>query len=225
MVVAEGGKGGNGRLSDEQKKEVQGRALEWRQRVVAIAHQNATGQKGRAFFPEVFRMASELIEKDTGEFCNHAQGVFDEIEAHGQEPSLDDDWIDELIGENDNFYFSTDNLGKQKEKEALPGRKRGRRPKGPDEKAVVKAVQEAVQSLEDALAVSHIEQPKEWIQAIRVALRDEGGTADFDRLRDMTQLSTGALFLGLLLGQQNWELRQKDFYGQVMVVDKIGQQE
>ncbi|NJM98040.1 MAG: hypothetical protein HC800_13595 [Phormidesmis sp. RL_2_1] len=175
-----------GRLSDEQKKGVQGRAISWRQKVVAIAEQKARGLGGGAFFPEVFRIASELIEKDTGEFCDHAQDVFDEIEAHGQEPLLDDDWVDEITGENNNFYFSTDNLGKQKQKEALPRRQRGRRPKGPDEKAVVKAVQEAVQSFEDALAVSHIEQPKEWIQAIRAALRDEGGRADFDRLKKLT---------------------------------------
>ena len=32
------------------------------------------------------------------------------IEAHGQEPELDDDWLDELTGEKDSFYFSTDSI-------------------------------------------------------------------------------------------------------------------
>ena len=179
------------------------------------------GEEGqRAFFPEVFRIASELIERDADSFCDPAKEVFEKIEAHGQEPGLDDDWIDELTGENDNFYFSTDSLEKQRE--TLPGRKRGRKPKEPDDEAVVKAVQEAVQSFEEALAVSHVEQPQAWITTIKAALDKEGGTADFDTLKKMTQLSTGALFLGLLLGQENWKMRQDCFYGQVMVTEKVG---
>lgn len=209
-----------GRLSDQQKRVVQERATAFRQKVVAIAHKKANREGGSAFFPEVFRIASELIEQDTDGFCDRAEATFEEIEAHGQEPQLDDDWIDELTGDNDNFYFSTDSLEKQRE--TLPGRKRGRKAKGPDEEAVVKAVQEAIQSFEDALAVSHVEQPQEWITRIKTALEHEGGTADFDSLKRMTQLSTGALFLGLLLGQQNWTLRQTEFYGRVTVVEKEG---
>ena len=207
-----------GRLSDRQKKRVMGRAVAFRQRVVAIARGKAEekgGKGGNAFFPEVFRIASELIEQDTDGFCDRAQEAFEEIEAHGQEPQLDEDWVDEITGENNNFYFSTDSLEKQREK--LPGRKRGRKPKAADEEAVVKAVQEAVQSFEDALAVSHVEQPQRWITKIKTALEEEGGTADFDTLRKLTQLSTGALFLGLLLGQENWTLGQDCFYGRVTV--------
>ena len=225
MVRGVGGKEKKSKLSDQQKKGVQERAISWRQKVVAIALQNiqrkgqvnrGTSEEGqRAVFPEVFRIASELIEQDTGEFCDRAEMVFEEIEAHGQEPELDDDWIDELTGENDNFYFSTDSLEKQRN--TLPGLKRGRKSKAPDEQAVVKAVQEAVQSFEEALAVSHVEQPQIWISTIKRALEKERGTADFDRLKRMTQLSTGALFLGLLLGQENWELSQDCFYGQVTV--------
>ena len=160
-----------GRLSEAQNKGVQERALAWRRNVVAIAQGKANGKGGNAFFPEVFRIASELIEQDTDGFCDRAEMVFEEIEAHGQEPQLDDEWIDELTGENDNFYFSTDSL--VKERESLPGRKRGRKPKEPDDEAVVKAVQEAVQSFEDALAVSHVEQPQAWITTIKAALDKE----------------------------------------------------
>lgn len=92
---------------------------------MAIAHKKANREGEKAFFPEVFRIASELIEQDTDGFCDPAEMVFEEIEAHGQEPQLDDDWIDELTGENDNFYFSTDSLVQELEK--LPGRKRGRK--------------------------------------------------------------------------------------------------
>lgn len=204
-----------GRLSDQQKMVAQGRAIAWRKKIVAISREKAKEKGGNAFFPEVFRIAGELIEQDTDGFCDRAEEIFEEIEAHGQEPQLDEDWIDELTGENDCFYFSTDSLEKQRD--TLPGLKRGRKSKAPDEEAVVKAVQEAVQSFEDALAVSHVEQPQEWITRIKRALDKEGGTADFDSLKRITQLSTGALFLGLLLGQQNWELRQDCFYGRVTV--------
>lgn len=215
--VAEGEK--TGRLSDQQKMVAQERAIAFRQKVVAIAQGKAHKKGGNAFFPEVFRIASELIEQDTGEFCDRAQEAFEEIEAHGQEPELDDDWVDEITGDNDNFYFSTDSLVQEREK--LPGLKRCRKGKAPDEQAVVKAVEEAVQSFEDALAVSHVEQPQMWISTIKTALDKEGGMADFDTLKRMTQLSTGALFLGLLLGQENWEMRQDCFYGQVTVVGRV----
>ncbi|MGB3669720.1 MAG: hypothetical protein WA783_03520 [Phormidesmis sp.] len=135
--------------------------------------------------------------------------------------SWEEPWIDKITGENDNFYFSTDSLEKQRE--TMPGRKRGRKPKGPDEQKVVKAVQEAVQSFEDALAVSHVEQPQAWISRIKRALDEEGGNADFDTLKGITGLSTGALFLGLLLGQDNWTLGQDCFYGLLTVVEKEGE--
>ena len=94
----------------------------------------------------------------------------------------------------------------------LPRRKRGRQHKGDlDEGQMAAAVEEAVQSLEEALAVSHVEKPQEWIQQIKGALVDKGGEANFWWLQRMTQLSPGALFLGLLLGHTHWIITQIDF--------------
>ncbi|MGB3300667.1 MAG: hypothetical protein WBA76_20580, partial [Phormidesmis sp.] len=76
-------------------------------------------------------------------------------------------------------------------------------------------VEAAVQSLEDALAVSHVEKPHEWIENIKVALRQNGGEADFWLLQHSTRLSPGALFLGLLLGHQNWITTQLNFDGNI----------
>ena len=217
-----------GRLSDRQKKRVMGRAVAFRQRVVAIARERADGEAGNAFFPEVFRIASELIEQDTGEFCDRAAEAFDEIEAHGQEPELDDDWVDELTGENDSFYFSTDSL--VQERETLPNRKRGRKPKAPDEveritrdveNAIVDDMNETGLSFEQALAVAHAENVDDWVNAIRRALENSGnGEVDFWGLHKLTHLRPAELFLGLLLGQQNWELGQPEFYGQINVCQK-----
>jgi len=201
------------RLSDQQLAAAVEKATRWRRAVEDRVRAEGIGEK--AFFSEVFRLAGEGIEADVDGFCDRAEMAFEEIEAHGQEPQLDDDWLGELTGENDNFYFSTDSIVSDAEK--LPGRKRGRKQKLPDEQQVVQAVEEAVQNLEDALRVSHHENPNPWIQRISVSLEHSHGTMGFWKLRKVTHLSTGALFLGLLLGQENWELVQQEFYGDLVV--------
>ena len=202
-----------GRLSEQQLAAAVEKATRWRLTVEARVRAEGVGEK--AFFSEVFRLAGEGIEADVDGFCDRAELAFEEIEAYGQEPELDDDWLGEITGENDSFYFSTDSIVSDAEK--LPGRKRGRKPKLPDEQQVVQAVEEAVQNLEDALRVSHHENPHDWIQRISMALEHSNGTMGFWKLQKVTRLSTGALFLGLLLGQENWTLWQQEFYGEVMV--------
>ena len=201
------------RLSEQQLAAAVEKATRWR---LAVENRvRAEGAEEKAFFSEVFRIAGEGIETDVDGFCDRAELAFEEIEAHGQEPQLDDDWLGEITGENDNFYFSTDSIVSDAEK--LPGRKRGRKPKEPDEQQVVKAVEEAVQNLEQALMVAHHENPHDWIQRISMALEHNHGAMGFWKLQEVTRLSTGALFLGLLLGQENWTLQQQEFYGEVMV--------
>ena len=202
-----------GRLSEQQLAAAVEKATRWR--LTVEARVRAEGAEEKAFFSEVFRLAGEGIEADVDGFCDRAELAFEEIEAHGQEPQLDDDWLGELTGENDSFYFSTDSIVSEAEK--LPGRKRGRKPKEPDEQQVVQAVEEAIASVEDALKVAHHENPHDWIKRISMALEMNHGMMGFWKLQKVTQLSTGALFLGLLLGQDNWTLRQQEFYGDVMV--------
>lgn len=199
------------RLFEQKHQAAIQKAIDFRQHVTAIAHAKGTD----AFFPELFRIAADLIEQDANDFCDRAEVVFEEIEAYGQEPQLDTDWLDELTGEKDNFYFSTDSL--VSELPPLPGRKRGRKPQPPKEREVVQAVQMAVQEAEDALAISHMENPSDWIDRIQRALAGSGGAASFGALRNATGLSPGALFLGLLLGQEHWTMTQTEFYGQVEV--------
>ena len=201
------------RLSEQQLAAAVEKATRWRRAVEDRVRAEGIGEK--AFFSEVFRIAGEGIEADVDGFCDRAQDVFEEIEAHGQEPQLDDDWLGEITGEKDNFYFSTDSIVSDAEK--LPGRKRGRKQKLPDEQQVVKAVEEAIASVEDALRVSHHENPHDWIQRISMALEHNHSTMGFWKLREVTRLSTGALFLGLLLGQEEWTLQQQEFYGEVVV--------
>lgn len=203
------------RLGPEQWQTVSDRAMKHHQQVLAKAHQKARGQERTNFFPELFRLAATQIETDVESFCDRAALVFDEIEAFGQEPDLDDDWLHQITGEKDSFYFSTDSL--VTELPSLPGRKRGRKTKPLSEKEVVEAVQLAVQQAEDALSVAHVENPSDWIARIARSLGDNGGLATFATLRQDTGLSPGALFLGLLLGQDNWSLWQAEFYGQVEV--------
>ena len=201
------------RLPDQQQLAHQ-KAVGFRDLLVAWA-ENHTHDK-TAFYPELFRLAAERIEKDVDAFCDRASAIFDEIDAFGQEPTLDDDWLDELTGQKDCFYFSTDAL--LSELPPLPGKKRGRKPQPPSEIEVVQAVQRAVEKAEDALAVAHHENPNDWIHRIHKALENNQGTATFAQLQNDTGLSPGALFLGLLLGHENWQMRQTQFYGPVIVV-------
>ena len=203
---------------------MQGKAISWRQKVVAISRERAREKGGNAFFPEVFRIADELIEHDTGEFCDLAEEVFEEIEAFGQEPQLDEDWLGELTGERDSFYFSTESL--VRELEPLPGRKRGRKPLSDLEvQRLTREIENAIidenepeQSFEQALAVAHGENVQDWINSIKRALSDsENREIDFWRLQQLTRLRPTELFLGLLLGQEHWTIGQREFYGQLFV--------
>ena len=207
----------NSRLSEEQLQAAKVRALHFRQQVM---------EQGQAKgFAEVFRLAAALIEEDVEGFCDRAEIAFEEIEAFGQEPLLDDDWIDELTGERDNFYFSTDGLVQETGLLLPDNRAQGRKRQQPGEAEVSQAVEEAVQGLEEALAVSHSENVQDWVQKIALALekhqgRGKGKGMEFWLLQHTTGLKPAALFLGLLLGNHNWTIKQNTFYGNVLVTLK-----
>ena len=200
------------RLSKAQQHRAQQKAAHFRQQV----EQESRG-KG---FAEVFRLAALRIEADVNGFCDRAQEVFDEIEAFGQEPEIDENWLKEVTGETDSFYFSTENLIQEAPK--LPSR-RGRKKKAQvDERAFVTAVEEAVQSLEDALNVSHGEDIQNWVQKVVASLRsvkEQHNGISFWQLQKITRLQPTALWLALLLGGQHWTLEQAkdDFYRDVTV--------
>ena len=200
------------RLSKAQQHRAQQKAAHFRQQV----EQESRGKE----FAEVFRLAALRIEADVNGFCDRAQEVFDEIEAFGQEPEIDENWLKEVTGETDSFYFSTENLIQEAPK--LPSR-RGRKKKAQvDERAFVTAVEEAVQSLEDALNVSHGEDIQNWVQKVVASLRsvkEQHNEISFWQLQKITRLQPTALWLALLLGGQHWTLEQAkdDFYRDVTV--------
>ncbi|MEM6452496.1 MAG: hypothetical protein AAF703_19540 [Cyanobacteria bacterium P01_D01_bin.105] len=210
-----------GRLSREKLRSLEERALRFRQLVTRLATRKVKARQFDSLYAATFAISAELIERRADWISEKAEDTFDEIEAYGQEPELDTDWLDELTGEKDKFYFSTQSL--VKELETLPRKKRARKRKGDlDEKEMAAVVEEAVQNLEQALSVSHVEQPQMWIESIRGALEKKKGTASFCQLKKSTGLSKGALFLGLLLGQENWNLTQDNFYEQVSVTLREG---
>ena len=204
------------RLSEAQRQRAQQKAVYFRQQVERES-------QGRGF-AEVFRLAALRIEADVNGFCDRAQEVFEEIEAFGQEPQIDEDWLKEITGETDNFYFSTKSLTQEAPK--LPGQ-RGRRKKAQvDEQVVVAAVEEAVQSLEDALNVSHSENVQSWIKKVATSLQslqEQDNGISFWQLQEITELQPTALWLALLLGSQHWTLEQteNEFYKDVTVKTSI----
>ncbi|MEO0519146.1 MAG: hypothetical protein AAF171_17795 [Cyanobacteria bacterium P01_A01_bin.116] len=216
MGTGEARREAGGRLSSEKLRSLEGRAVRFRQLVTRLATRKVQARQFDSLYAATFAISAELIERRADWISEKAEDTFDEIEAFGQEPELDDDWLDELTGEKDKFYFSTQSL--VRELERLPRKKRARKRKGDlDEQQMAAVVEEAVQSMEEALSVSHVEQPQIWIEKIKGALHKCGGTATFCQLKKSTGLSKGALFLGLLLGQENWDIGQKTFYEQVSV--------
>lgn len=222
-----------GRLSSEQLERVQKRAIAFQQRLVLRARGGGDGNstEGGVFFAELFRLAGEAIEEDVETFCDRAEATFEEIEAFGQEPQLDEDWLGEVTGDKDTFNFSTDNL--VSDLVSKPRRKRREKVLSDDERGRFQAEVEAAiiddqeegLSFEQALAVAHGEDVQAWIEKIRSnLLNSESRILEFWTLHKGTGLLPSELFLGLLLGQQHWEIGQSEFYGKV-TVEMQGQME
>jgi len=68
------------------------------------------------------------------------------------------------------------------------------------------------------MAVAHAENVNNWIDSIKTALQNsENGLLEFWTLRKKAELRPTELFLGILLGQQHWEIGQREFYENVTV--------
>ena len=215
------------RLTQQQLEKVQEKAALVHQRLVQVAKRKVPqeGTNQGAFFAVLFQLAAQCIEDDVEGFCDLAETMFEEIEAHGQEPQLSEDWLAEITGEKDNFYFSTENL--VSDLVSPPKRKRRKKQLSEDEKERLRQeIENAIiddaphQSFEQALATAHGEDPQMWIETIQKALETTQGKATFLALRKHTRLSDGELLLGLLLGQDNWIFRQDRFYGQLSIEEE-----
>ena len=207
-------------LSPERKQQAHEKAERFRDEVTA----KALEYDRQNFFIALFAIAAERIAQDADDFCARAEGIFEEIEAFGQEPQLDSNWLAEVTGEKDTFYFSIDSL--VTEVDPLPRSARQQDAIALDEDAVVLAVEDAIQSAEDAIqsaedaiAVAHAENSRDWIGRITAVLRDQAQdrAMSFALLLQDTQLSPIELWLGLLLGHEHWSMRQSCFYGEISV--------
>ena len=200
-------------LSEQQIQQAQLKARRFREQMHAIAYQK--GACKRDFFSTLFTIAAIRIELDTQAFFDRAHLVFDEIEAFGQEPLLDDNWLAEVAGEKDTFHFSTDSL--VSEPLTLP-RKPRQPQKQPDEAAIVVAVEQALdQAEQNVLKIAHAENAQLWIQTIQLALSSTQSVVSFEQLLATTHLQPIELWLGLLLGCEHWCLHQDQFYGKLTV--------
>ena len=213
------------RLSPQQLEQVQIRAEQFQKKLVlrAKGRGDSRSTEGSVFFATLFRLAAETIEDDVESFCDLAERLFEEIEAHGQEPQLDGDWLGEIVGDRDTFNFSTDNL--VSDLVSLPRKKRRQKVLSQDEQdRLRKEVENAIldegeeQNLQQALAVAHGENVNDWIEKIRMALQEsESGVLEFWTIRRKAGLIPAELLLGILLGQHHWIIEQRVFYGEVLV--------
>lgn len=220
----------NGRLSPEQLGKAQERAISFQKRLVEKARGRVGGGRAESgvFFAALFQMAGEAIEGDVDGFCDLAERVFEEIEAHGQEPMLDGDWLGEVVGDRDTFSFSTESLVSDLVTTHRKKRRRQKQLSQEEQDRLREEVENAildekddggeVQDYEQAIAVAHGENVKQWIEKIRLVLMNsEDGVLDFWTIRERTGLRPTELFLGLLLGQKHWRITQQEFYGNVTV--------
>ena len=133
----------NDRLSQERLRHLEKWAVRFRQLVNWVANRKVERRQFESVNGAMFAIAAELIARRTDKFCENAEDEFDSLEAYGQEPQLDDDWLNQLTGENDCFYFSTDSI--EKELLPLPRRRRMRQRRGDlDEAQMGRVVEEAV---------------------------------------------------------------------------------
>ncbi|MEL6855537.1 MAG: hypothetical protein AAFO83_10585, partial [Cyanobacteria bacterium J06607_13] len=132
------------RLSPQQLEQVKNRAQLVHKRLMHLAKRKVPqGANQGAFFATLFHLAALGIEEDVEGFCDRAEQAFEEIEAHGQEPQLDEDWLKEVTGEKDTFNFSTENL--VSDLVTLPRRKRKKRGLSQEEKERIRG------EIEDAI--------------------------------------------------------------------------
>lgn len=211
------------RLSEQQLQAVKDKASSAHNKLVRKAKKKVAEEQGQgAFFAVLFQLAAQCIEDDVEGFCDLAETIFDEIEAHGKEPQLSEDWLKEVTGEKDTFNFSTENL--VSDLVSPPRSKRRKKKLSQDEKERLRQQVEAAiidddspRDLHQALAVAHGENVEHWIKTIQKVLENEGGTAEFWMLREKTGLKPAELFLGVLLGQEHWFIAQDKFYGTITV--------
>ena len=217
---------GDDRLEQAQVERIEQQVSAFQDRLMAAARRrvpNGAAAEGGLFFSVLFQLAASAIETDVDAFCDRADEIFEEIEAYGQEPLLDTDWLSGLTGHRDTYHFSTDNL--VSDLVSPPRRPRRRKSLSDEEKEKLRQeveaaiIDEVPQTVEQALAVAHGENVDDWVCRIRRALTgSRDGLLEFWLLQEETRLKPVELFLGLLLGHEHWQITQTDgFFSKVHI--------
>lgn len=206
-----------GKLTPQQLQLAIDKANRFRDEMTA----RAKTKEQQNFYLELFAISARRIQADTDAFCDHAHAVFEEIDAFGREPQLDDDWLEEVIGQKDSFYFSTSSL--VSEPLSLPRRKSRKQIALPNEDTMTQAVEQAIQTFEDVISITHTEDFNNWTQTIYQALsileadQAQSCQVPFQTLLLATELTPVELWLGLILNHHRWNIQQQHFYGPITV--------
>ena len=225
------------RLEGERRTRVVKKAATAQKKLIEQARRRVPEgvQEGQGlFFLMLFQLAGESIEADVDTFCDRAEATFEEIEAFGQEPQLDEDWLGEVTGDRDTFNFSTDNLvsdlvsppRKGRRKKQLSQEEQDRLREEVENAIIDETERGGEQNYEQAISGAHSENVTEWIEKIRVALQEsETGILEFWSMREGTRLKAAEVLLGLLLGQENWTIGQDRFYEEVTVTMDVKEEQ
>jgi hypothetical protein len=155
---------------------------------------------------ERLRLAGEQILADAEGWCDRATDTLDDLEAWGQEPVLEMDWLSAIASEEP-YYFEPGKLvATASGLPELPRKVSGRSP-------CVQVVDASV-DVSEVLGLAHAEDPQAWQNAIALALDSQAQPVGFWALVEATGLRPGELLLGLLSG--GWALSQAEFYGEIL---------
>lgn len=155
---------------------------------------------------EILRRAGAEILSDTEAFCDRAHPTLDDLEAWGKEPVLDVSAGD-LFDAEPFYYTSPAGL--------LPGVEQIELPRVKRQASVSRTlILNASVDVSEVMRIAHAEDPDAWQLAISRVMNRQGTAMSFGALLAATGLSSGELFLGLLLG--GWQLSQQEFYGEII---------
>jgi hypothetical protein len=126
----------------------------------------------------------------------------------GQRTRAGRHWLSGILEPEQPYYFDTESL-------LSPAPRAPRQPSQRERATMQACIQAAIDQTEAALDIAHSEDPSDWQQRIAEAMEGRNSARRFSALLRDTELSPGALLLGLLFG--GWGLEQRDFYGELEV--------
>lgn len=173
---------------------------------------------------QITLLKSESIHLNYGRSDEFSDEFADEEmgeDAEGAGVILGEAWLNDLVLKTSSLDLSR--FAKPDTRLRMPGEGLFDEIMGELEEIEPLPLDDSPKNLDEALAIAHVESVSDWQAKILMVLEQESAPIDFWLLRGKTQLPPSALFLGLLLGSDSWQLRRNyaasedGYYGSILV--------